>query len=64
MRVKYAVLGAPKDLIVRCLFKCQLFLQIWNKLFCVYRTHGIFQGPALETVFCAIFVKVYQIETF
>ena len=39
MKARYAVLGAPKDLIGRCLFNCRLHFQI-----------RIFQIPSLKVV--------------
>ena len=59
-RVRYLMLRAPRDLIARCIFKCQLFFQIWNELFFVYRVLWNIRGPALETVFCVlILLKTY-----
>ena len=51
MRARYVLLGAARDLIVRCLFKYQLFFQIWGTYFVLIWSDEIFQGPALDIVF-------------
>ena len=55
IKARYVVLEAPKDLIVRCLFKYKSEVNY----FVFIGFLGILQGPAPTTIFCAIFVKVY-----
>ena len=52
------VLVTPKDLIVRCLFRCQLFFESDINCFVFIGSHGIFQGPALETVIIIIIIII------
>ena len=51
MRARYVVLVAPRDLIARCFFKCQLLFKSEISYFVLIGSQWIFQGLTLEIVF-------------
>ena len=58
MKVRYVVLGAPRDLIGRCLFRCQLLLERWDCYFIFIGSQwNISRSRFISCFFCANFVK-------
>ena len=51
MRVRYEVLVAPRDLIARCLFRCELLFQIRDYLFRVHRVTMNFSRSRFRNCF-------------
>ena len=56
MRARYEVLVAPRDLIARCLFSCELLFQIWDYLFRVNVVLMNFSRSRFRNCFCELFL--------
>ena len=56
MMARYVLLGAARDLIVRCMFKYQLLFQIWDYLFRTNRIPWYFWRSCFEYCFCVLFL--------
>ena len=62
VRARYVLLGAARDLIVRCLFKYQLFFQIWGYLFRVNRVGRNFSRSRFEYCFFFFCAVSYELD--
>ena len=56
MKGKYVLLRPPRDLIARCLFKYQLFFQIWGYLFRVNRVQMNFSRSRIRNYIFVLFL--------